>query len=339
MGTKTEVRGSVRVDLVGGTLDIPPIHLILKDTVTLNLATSLQAKITFEKSDFKGVEFNSLDYNIVKKFAEEDFTHEKLAAGHFGVLRFLSEILLFLKVTSKVKITLSSGAPTGSGLGGSSAMGVTFYKGLCLFSGLPYEKNRAISEVRAIEAKVLHCGPTGYQDYYPALYGGVLALLPVPGGVEVEQYFSEDLKRYLESHLILVYSGESRLSGINNWEVFKGFFDNDPHIKTGLSNIAKVSQVAYQSLKKKDYKGLLQSISEEGLLRADLFPNILTPGMKDFLKKAQEKFQGLGLKVCGAGGGGCFLLTHDGTRALEIIEFVKLHGMDPLEFKIELPID
>jgi D-glycero-alpha-D-manno-heptose-7-phosphate kinase len=336
---RTEVKGSVRVDLVGGTLDIPPIHLILKDTVTLNLATSLQAKIVFEKTDYAGIEFHSIDYDIIKKFAESDFTHEKLAEGHFGVLRFLSEILLFLKATKGIKITLSSGAPTGSGLGGSSAMGVTFYKGLCLFANLPYEKNRAISEVRAIEAKVLHCGPTGYQDYYPALYGGVLALLPVPGGVEVEQYFSSELKTYLESHLLLIYSGESRLSGINNWEVFKGFFDNDPHIKAGLSNIAKVSQKAYQAVKMKDFKTLLAAIAEEGMLRSDLFPNILTPGMKEFYKKAREKFPELGLKVCGAGGGGCFLLTHNGLHAQEIKEFVKLHGMDPLEFSVCQPID
>ena len=37
--------GSVRVDLLGGTLDLNPINLILPNVVTLNLATSLKAKV------------------------------------------------------------------------------------------------------------------------------------------------------------------------------------------------------------------------------------------------------------------------------------------------------
>jgi D-glycero-alpha-D-manno-heptose-7-phosphate kinase len=37
--------GSVRVDLVGGTIDLEPINLILPNVVTLNVATSLKAKV------------------------------------------------------------------------------------------------------------------------------------------------------------------------------------------------------------------------------------------------------------------------------------------------------
>ena len=52
-----------------------------------------------------------------------------------------------------------------------------------------YAKNFLISEEKVIEivgnieAKSLDCGPTGYQDYYPALYGGVLALIPKMDGI------------------------------------------------------------------------------------------------------------------------------------------------------------
>lgn len=35
-------QGSVRVDLVGGTLDIEPINLIIKNVITLNVATGLK---------------------------------------------------------------------------------------------------------------------------------------------------------------------------------------------------------------------------------------------------------------------------------------------------------
>ena len=46
--------GSVRVDLLGGTLDIVPINQVLRNTITLNLATSLKAKVIVEEIDYEG---------------------------------------------------------------------------------------------------------------------------------------------------------------------------------------------------------------------------------------------------------------------------------------------
>ena len=39
--------GSVRVDLVGGTLDLEPINLILPNVVTMNVATSLNEFVNY----------------------------------------------------------------------------------------------------------------------------------------------------------------------------------------------------------------------------------------------------------------------------------------------------
>ena len=57
-----EVEGSVRVDLLGGTLDLEPINLILSNVVTLNVATSLKAKVQLEQMNFEGVQIISKDY-------------------------------------------------------------------------------------------------------------------------------------------------------------------------------------------------------------------------------------------------------------------------------------
>ena len=62
------------------------------------------------------------------------------------------------------------------------------------------------------------------RDYYPALYGGILALAPGKYSVEVEQLYTEKLKLFFEKRITLVYSGELRFSAINNWEVYKDFF-------------------------------------------------------------------------------------------------------------------
>ena len=64
--------GSVRVDLVGGTLDLEPINLILPNVVTLNVATSLKAKVVLDRSEFNGVEIVSSDYGKTYKFRLEE---------------------------------------------------------------------------------------------------------------------------------------------------------------------------------------------------------------------------------------------------------------------------
>ena len=110
--------GSVRVDLLGGTLDLNPINLILENVVTLNVATSLKAVVSISKTDKEGVEIESKDYNSTYFFAKKDFTPEKLASDHFGPMAFVGQILNHLELTSFVKVELQSGSPAGAGLGG-----------------------------------------------------------------------------------------------------------------------------------------------------------------------------------------------------------------------------
>ena len=332
------VEGSVRVDLLGGTLDIAPINLILKNALTLNLATSLKAKVEVFPFEKEGVEIHSKDYKTTKYFSAEDFSIQNLESGHFGNFSFLVRILFHLNLKSGVSIHLSSGSPPGAGLGGSSAMGVTFYKALSKYLGLETTHSEIVKIVGNIEAKSLDCGPTGYQDYYPALYGGVLALIPEMNGVKVEQLFTKGLADSLESHLTLISSEESRFSGLNNWEVIKRFFDKDPEIREGLKEIADLSFKAYESLRNGDYASLYKFISLEGEQREKLFPQIVAPSIKELFKKLKESLPHLGMKVCGAGGGGCFLLVHGPSDKDFIIDTVEKTKMKVLPLRVSSPL-
>ena len=88
-----EVQGSVRVDLLGGTLDLIPINLILPNVVTLNVATSLKAKVKITEIDFDGVEIVSKDYNSTSRFNSAEFTAENFKNNHFGNLTFIATLL------------------------------------------------------------------------------------------------------------------------------------------------------------------------------------------------------------------------------------------------------
>ncbi len=332
------VYGSVRVDLLGGTLDLNPINLILPNVVTLNLATSLKANVKISSIDFDGVEIVSNDYQSLDRFKSSDFTPEKMRAGHFKNLTFIAYLLDLFKINSGIKLELSSGSPPGAGLGGSSAMGVTFFSALSQYKNLLLDRIEAIAKVNAIESKILDSGPAGYQDYYPALFGGILGLVPTPGKVEVHQLYNEDIKRTLEQEVTLVYSNETRLSGINNWEVYKAFFNKDAEVRRGLSAIAELSHTAFTQIKEKNYSSLASLIAEEGEERRKLFPGILTPAMSELRLELKKLGTSFGMKVCGAGGGGCFLITHQKEHKKEVQEFIKKYKMQEMEFIIERPI-
>ena len=66
---KLRREGSVRVDLLGGTLDIHPINLVLEHAITLNVATELKAVVELEETERDGVEIHSLDYDSTQFFA------------------------------------------------------------------------------------------------------------------------------------------------------------------------------------------------------------------------------------------------------------------------------
>lgn len=64
---------------------------------------------------------------------------------------------------------------------------------------------------------------------------------------------------------------------------------------------------------------MLTLISLEGMEREKLFPGITTDKIRQFTSELKKEGNVLGLKMCGAGGGGCFILVHKGLDT----EFIK----------------
>lgn len=329
--------GSVRVDLVGGTLDIEPINLIIPNVYTLNVATSLKAKVEVIKTSGP-IKIESLDYNKTYEFSEvtDDLLYKEYA---YNEMNFIMQLLDYFDLREGVHLKLSSGAPAGSGLGGSSAMGVTLVKALSKFTERKLSRTQMIQITKSTESRILNQGMPGYQDYFPALYGGVLALWGEPGEVKCDQLYSESLINFLEKNITLVYSGVSRNSGINNWDVYKRFFDKDPSAQKGLREIADISEETYKQIKSERFDSLLNLIGREGEARKLLAPGIVPEVIDSVFKKLSEKKLVTGMKMCGAGGGGCFILTHESSLRDEVQKEIKAEGMDVLEFKIERPIN
>jgi D-glycero-alpha-D-manno-heptose-7-phosphate kinase len=331
--------GSVRVDLVGGTLDLEPINLIIPNVVTLNVATSLKAKVVLEEIESNQIIIESLDYNKTYEFNKTEMTSENLYySDYFKEMSFVLQIISLFSIESGLKVTMSSGAPAGSGLGGSSAMGVTLFKALSKLKNIDTDVLGTVYKVKGVEGRILNQGVPGYQDYFPALLGGILCLKGTPGEIHFEQLYCDELRSYLETHITLVYSGISRNSGINNWDVYKQFFDGDKDVRSGLGQIADVSYKAYGLIKTKNYTELAKLIGLEGELRKSLAANIVPEEVTSLYSKLESMNLVSGIKMCGAGGGGCYILTHEPEKKDSVCTEVSKLGHVVLDFKIESPL-
>src|SRR5690349_10596304 len=121
----------------------------------------------------------------------------------------------------------SSDVPPGSGLGGSSACGVALAGALAMLRGAPLEANELAALSRATEVEDLGVAG-GYQDHYAAAYGGAL-MLRFTDCVGVEPLMlPEGTTEQFVRRGVLLYTGESRLSGETIEAVRDAYVAGDP---------------------------------------------------------------------------------------------------------------
>jgi D-glycero-alpha-D-manno-heptose-7-phosphate kinase len=342
-----KIKKPARVDFFGGTLDIPPLNLILPHVVTINGAIHSFSEVSIVEHDKPEILIRSEDYQWEQSFSLKTLEHTSFAS--WGAMRLIGELIdLFPWKTfyqnngNGFSLHFRSDIPPGSGLGGSSVLAMTLYETLCQFFNHPYSSLEALEVVKNVEAKVLSSGPTGYQDYYPCEYGGLLALEAHPRGIRVHQHYDEHWNQFLQQHITLFYSGQSRFSAINNWEVYKSYFDQNIQMKKHLEELAHLSFKAWQILQAGEHSAkqdhFLQLLIQEGELRQSMFPQLRTPPMNDFLKLFSAHHHQVGLKVCGAGGGGCFFMIHPPHLKEKVIEQSKQFGFQLMNHTLVPPL-
>jgi D-glycero-alpha-D-manno-heptose-7-phosphate kinase len=187
-------------------------------------------------------------------------------------------------------------------------------------AGHKLEKLREIAQ--NIEAQIIRV-PTGCQDYYPAMYGGVSAIELTEAGV-TRKPVAVDLED-LSERVVLGYTGEPRNSGINNWEVMKAHIGGDRAVHRNFDRIAQIARAMRQALEKPDWNEVARLLRQEWSNRKKNAPGITTP-LIDRLVDVTRLAGAVGAKVCGAGGGGCvFFLVERGAKA-RVSEAIEREG-------------
>ena len=288
-----------RADLAGGTIDLWPLYLFHPGALTLNFAVNILTSCKITPLKGRRIHLRSLDTREEEQFASLD---ELRRARRFR-LPLAARLLQFFAPKEGLFVETDSESPAGAGISGSSALMIATTAALARFTdrNLTFEQMRVIAQ--NVEAQIIKV-PTGCQDYYPALYGGVNAIHLNPDGIyrEAVPVAPEEI----ESRFVLAYTGAPRQSGINNWEVFRAHIEGEQRVFRNFARIAEIAVSMYRALSHAEWDEVARLLQEEWKLRRTNAPGITTP-LIDKLIAVALKSGGKAAKVCGAGGGGCVI--------------------------------
>jgi len=242
------------------------------------------------------------------------------------------EALKFAGLTNNIEVVSVADIPAGTGLGSSGSFTVGLLNALHACQSKFISKDRLAQEACDLEIDLLGA-PIGKQDQYLAACGGLQYIQFNPDGtVFVEPIACPDeLKKELESNLMLFYTGQARNAG-----------------SILAEQQAKATEPAkFESLKRMkgltlEMKRLLSeggNLSEFGeLLHAEwsdkkrLARGITSPRIDEYYERALAA-GATGGKLCGAGGGGFLLLYCQKDKQPEVRE--TLTELKEVDFSFE----
>jgi D-glycero-alpha-D-manno-heptose-7-phosphate kinase len=322
-----EATAPTRVDLAGGTIDIWPLYLFHPGATTVNFAVSLNATCRIEPRADDQIILESRDRGVTFETslsAVQDLVREER-------LELISKLVHFFKPETGFHLISESKAPAGAGLGGSSALAIACIGALNRLVGDRYPPSKFIVIAANVESTVIRV-PAGFQDYYGAFYGGVNSVHFNPDGIRRETISVEPEE--LERRVVVCYTGEPRLSGINNWEMFKRHIDGEPEVFDIFEKIRDAAREVRTALTAGDWSRVAEVMSAAYPNRKRLAPNITTPHMESLVETALGS-GALAAKVCGAGGGGCIaFLCEAGARESVEAALAAREGAEVLKWNV-----
>ena len=322
-----ESSAPTRVDLAGGTIDIPPLFLFHEGAATVNFAINLMARVKIETRDDDKIVLESIDRR--EKFETSLDKISDLATE--PRLELISKLVYFFKPETGFTMTTESEAPAGAGLAGSSTLNIASVGALNHLVGKRYAPEEFIPIAANVETQVIRV-PAGFQDYYSAQYGGAACIHFRPDGIEREALDIDT--KVLEERIVVLYTGEPRNSGTNNWEITKRHLDGDVEIFAIFEGIRDTSLNLREALLADDWTKTGEILKNAYPQRKRLSPNITTLQMDLLIAKAMEN-GAIAAKVCGAGGGGCIAFFCEKSRKTDVEKaLAEEAGAEILDWKI-----
>jgi len=289
------VESPCRADLAGGTLDIWPLGMLHPGSLTVNAAIPVMVRLEVDLEAPPEEVWHAMGDDDWRRLGAADAISDLTAAVAFAV-----------RPTGGVRVRVRSQAALGSGLGGSSAYAVALARGILTVAGEEMADERLVLLARDLEARILTV-PTGLQDHWAALRGGVLAIHHEPGGERVERLKVEP--EWVGERLTVFDTGITHHSGMVNWQVIRRRLDRDRDTTEALELIAEAARRCRAELIAGNEDGVGHAVADEWSARKRLAPEVCPPEL-DPIIDAGLAAGASAIKACGAGGGGSVLVWH-----------------------------
>lgn len=211
----------------------------------------------------------------------------------------------------RASASVDSDFPVGAGLGGSSAAGVALAGALAALAGTPLDAAALAERSRRTEVEELGVAG-GFQDHYAAAFGGAL-LLTSGSPVHVECIpLTDSCADALARRIVLVYTGQSRISARTIAAVADACRDGNPRVCRALDECKRLAHLMADALRRDDLDALGELVGEHWGHQRSLHPSITTDRI-DAIHDSCVRTGARGMKALGASGGGCVMaLARDG---------------------------
>lgn len=311
-------KSPTRVDLAGGTLDLWPLYNFVGSATTVNVAIDIWTTCEIKPHSDKTIKIISQDLKKSWSFANsQDFetTSDKTVGFYKSIFAPFNEKLRALN--HGFELSTSSQSPIGGGLGASSSLIISVLKCIYALLKIPMpEATKLVILAHNIEAEMLRT-PTGTQDYFPAVTGGInfIDYSAQQMSLQVRPVSATPIADYF----LLVYTGHSHHSGLNNFEVMKSSVSGDAKVLGALKKIKYIADEMKACIQAENWNKLPELFRQEFDARIQLTPAFTSPEIEK-LNKICLAAGADAVKICGAGGGGCVLVWVSPNNRKNVIE-------------------
>ena len=285
----------LRLDFAGGWTDVPPFSA-REGGAVVNATIGLYAHASVVPAP-EGITLRSDDLGEEVRLEGPAELH---STGQLPLLQTAARMFNLVQGS----LVSRSEAPAGSGLGSSGALDVALVSALGHACGSPSTPEAAAEAAWRLE--VVEAGiPGGKQDQWAAALGGFRRFTfhdPMVSAecLSIDPAFLE----FLERHLVLCYTGTSRISGRMISRVVEGYENGVDPIVRAFHGMKAVALRMADALEAGDPAMVGSLLNENWACQCQLDPGMRTEDMAR-LERAVSAAGVLGGKAAGAGAGGC----------------------------------
>lgn len=324
--TVTRSRAPLRISFCGGGTDVPPYPerfggCVLSCTIDKYAYVSLRPYLPDR------VKVRSEDLGVDAEYTAGNEHHLS------GKLDLAEAIFRRFGLTG-AECFMESDAPPGSGLGSSSAMIVAMIRALARQEHVHLTAQETAELAVAVERHDLGI-VGGLQDQFASSFGGFNFIEFTGSGVYVTPLrLSEDVLAELHYHLMLVYTGATRLSSNILAEQTASVESDDFVIMDALSKLKDLTHDLKRALLRNQIYEFGAILDEAWSLKRRLATKITNDSIEELYAHAKNA-GAIGGKILGAGGGGYLLLCVPFDKNKRVRHAVEALGGQVVNFQFE----